>query len=45
MMMALDVLMTELALLQKDRSQELLRRLKFTLDTHRGGSNREPLGD
>jgi RpiR family carbohydrate utilization transcriptional regulator len=45
MMMALDVLMTELALLQKDRSQELLRRLKFTLDTHRGGGNREPLGD
>jgi RpiR family carbohydrate utilization transcriptional regulator len=45
MMMALDVLMTELALLQKDRSQELLRRLKFTLDTHRGGSSREPLGD
>jgi RpiR family carbohydrate utilization transcriptional regulator len=45
MMMALDVLMTELALLQKDHSQELLRRLKFTLDTHRGGGNREPLGD
>jgi RpiR family carbohydrate utilization transcriptional regulator len=45
MMMALDVLMTELALLQKNHSQELLRRLKFTLDTHRGGGNREPLGD
>ncbi|MFJ2988452.1 MurR/RpiR family transcriptional regulator [Collimonas sp. NPDC087041] len=45
MMMALDVLMAELALLQKDHSQELLRRLKFTLDAHRGGSNREPLGD
>ncbi|MQR01981.1 MurR/RpiR family transcriptional regulator [Glaciimonas soli] len=48
MMMVLDVLMTELALLQKEHSQELLRRLKFTLDTHRGvggNGNREPLGD
>lgn len=45
MMMVLDVLMTELAVLQKDHSQELLRRLKFTLDAHRGSGNREPLGD
>jgi RpiR family carbohydrate utilization transcriptional regulator len=45
MMMVLDVLVAELALLQKDHSQELLRRLKFTLDTHRAGGNREPLGD
>ncbi|MFC5474431.1 MurR/RpiR family transcriptional regulator [Paraherbaspirillum soli] len=45
MMMALDVLVAELALLQKEHSQELLRRLKFRLDAHRGGSNREPLGD
>ncbi|MDY7547588.1 MurR/RpiR family transcriptional regulator [Glaciimonas sp. CA11.2] len=45
MMMVLDVLMAELALLQKDHSQELLRRLKFTLDTHLGSGNREPLGD
>lgn len=45
MMMVLDVLMAELALLQKDHSQELLRRLKFTLDTHIGSGNREPLGD
>jgi RpiR family carbohydrate utilization transcriptional regulator len=45
MMMVLDVLMAELALLQKDHSQELLRRLKFTLDAHRGSGNREPLGD
>lgn len=45
MMMILDVLMAELALLQKDHSQELLRRLKFTLDAYRDGDNREPLGD
>ncbi|MDP5007668.1 MAG: MurR/RpiR family transcriptional regulator, partial [Glaciimonas sp.] len=52
MMMVIDVLMAELALLQKEHSQELLRRLKFTLDTHRGAKggegdngNREPLGD
>lgn len=45
MMMVLDVLMAELAVLQKDHSQELLRRLKFTLDAHRGSGNREPLGD
>ncbi|MDY7579965.1 MurR/RpiR family transcriptional regulator [Herbaspirillum sp. RTI4] len=45
MMMVLDVLMAELAVQQKEHSQELLRRLKFTLDAHRGGGNREPLGD
>ena len=45
MMMVLDVVMAELALLQKDHSQELLRRLKFTLDTHLGSGNRGPLGD
>jgi RpiR family carbohydrate utilization transcriptional regulator len=45
MLMLLDVVMTELALLQKEHSQELLRRLKFTLDAHRGGNDREPLGD
>lgn len=45
MMMALDMLMLELALSQKERSQELLRRLKYVLDTHRGGNDRQPLGD
>lgn len=45
MMMALDTLVLELALLQKQRSQELLRRLKYVLDAHRGGGDRQPLGD
>jgi len=45
MMMVLDMLVLELALLQKDRSQEQLRRLKYVLDMHRGGGDRQPLGD
>lgn len=45
MMMTLDMLVLELALLQKDRSQEQLRRLKYALDRHRGGGDRQPLGD
>lgn len=49
MMMALDVLVTELALAQPEASRELLRRMKLTLDTHRGiagrGGERQPLGD
>jgi RpiR family transcriptional regulator, carbohydrate utilization regulator len=45
MMMALDVLVTELALAQGDASRELLRRMKHALDTHRGGGERQPLGD
>ena len=45
MMMALDVLVTELALAQPDVSRELLRRMKHTLDAHRGGGERQPLGD
>ncbi|WP_028216232.1 MurR/RpiR family transcriptional regulator [Paraburkholderia oxyphila] len=49
MMMALDVLVTELALAQPEASRELLRRMKLTLDTHRGiagrGGARQPLGD
>lgn len=45
MMMALDVLVTELALSQPDESRELLRRMKHTLDAHRGGGERQPLGD
>ena len=35
----------EVALQQKSRSQETLRRVKFVLDEYRGGSDREPLGD
>ncbi|MFX1695648.1 MurR/RpiR family transcriptional regulator [Paraburkholderia sp. A1RO-5L] len=49
MMMAIDVLVTELALAQPEASRELLRRMKLTLDTHRGiagrGGERQPLGD
>jgi RpiR family transcriptional regulator, carbohydrate utilization regulator len=45
MMMALDVLVTELALAQPEQTRELLRRMKHTLDAHRGGGERQPLGD
>ncbi|MPW16063.1 SIS domain-containing protein [Paraburkholderia sp. CNPSo 3157] len=45
MMMALDVLVTELALSLGDESRELLRRMKHALDAHRGGGDRQPLGD
>lgn len=45
MMMALDVLVTELAVSLGDESRELLRRMKHALDTHRGGGDRQPIGD
>lgn len=49
LLLVLDVLVTRLALLQQDHSQERLRRLKYVLDTHRGTAagfdRREPLGD
>jgi RpiR family transcriptional regulator, carbohydrate utilization regulator len=45
MMMALDVLVTQLALTQPEETRELLRRMKHTLDAHRGGGERQPLGD
>ncbi|MBE1159315.1 MurR/RpiR family transcriptional regulator [Dyella acidiphila] len=45
LMMMIDLLSTEVAVLQADRSQELLRRAKYVLDAHRGGGNRQPLGD
>ncbi|HTH59472.1 MAG TPA: MurR/RpiR family transcriptional regulator [Paraburkholderia sp.] len=45
MMMALDVLVTELAASEPDESRELLRRVKHTLDAHRGGGEHQPLGD
>lgn len=40
-----DVLATELALRHREHTRDKLRRLKHTLDTHRGGNNRQPLGD
>ncbi|WP_432723989.1 MurR/RpiR family transcriptional regulator [Jeongeupia wiesaeckerbachi] len=46
MMLVIDVLATELALLHKSHSKEMLRRLKFVLDNYRGGGDqRLPLGD
>ncbi|GAB3625216.1 transcriptional regulator [Pandoraea terrae] len=45
MLLAMDVLATELAMLQQPHSQALLRRIKYVLDTHRGGGDRQPLGD
>ncbi|MGH8780902.1 MurR/RpiR family transcriptional regulator [Paraburkholderia sp.] len=45
MMMALDVLVTELAVSLGDESRELLRRMKHALDAHRGGGDRQPIGD
>ncbi|MBU2884512.1 MurR/RpiR family transcriptional regulator [Gilvimarinus agarilyticus] len=45
MLAALDVLVTELAVRQKRKSRETLRRIKHTLDTHKQGKDRLPLGD
>lgn len=44
MLLAIDILATELALARKPESQELLRRVKLALDHYRGG-DRLPLGD
>ncbi len=45
MLAAIDVLALELAMRHRERSRDKLRRLKLTLDAHRGGDNRQPLGD
>ncbi|MGA7816176.1 MurR/RpiR family transcriptional regulator [Caballeronia sp.] len=47
MLMALDLLVTELAVKQGETSRELLRRMKHALDAYRGGGvdERQPLGD
>lgn len=45
MLAAIDVLAMSLALRHRQRSRDKLRRLKLTLDAHRGGDNRQPLGD
>jgi RpiR family transcriptional regulator, carbohydrate utilization regulator len=45
LMMSLDMIATEIALRHPAESQEKLRRIKFTLDAHRGGDKRHPLGD
>lgn len=45
MLAAIDVLMTELAVKNKRNSREKLRRIKQTLDQHRQGPDRLPIGD
>lgn len=45
MLAAIDVLVTELAIRHKRKSRETLRRIKHTLDIHKQGRDRLPLGD
>lgn len=45
MLLAIDILATELALIHQDDTKEKLRRIKLALDEYRGGPNRLPLGD
>ncbi len=45
MLAAIDVLATELAAKNKRKSREALRRIKHTLDGHKRGRDRLPLGD
>jgi RpiR family carbohydrate utilization transcriptional regulator len=45
MLAAIDVLATELATRHKRKSRETLRRIKHTLDNHKQGQDRLPLGD
>lgn len=45
MLLTIDVLATELALLAPDDNQERLRRIKLALDDYRGGADGLPLGD
>lgn len=45
MMLAIDLLATELAMTRQDETRDRLRRIKLALDEYRGGPNRLPLGD
>ena len=45
MLLAIDVLATELALANPQDNQERLRRIKLALDDYRGGDDHLPLGD
>ncbi|TVO38202.1 MurR/RpiR family transcriptional regulator [Vibrio algivorus] len=45
MMVAVDILAYRLAVMQKQRSRDKLRRIKINLDNHRSGGDRQPLGD
>lgn len=45
MLAMVDVLATELAMANKPQAKGKLRRIKLALDSHRGGVDRQPLGD
>lgn len=45
MLAMVDVLATALAMANKRQSRDRLRRIKLVLDSHRGGEDRQPLGD
>ena len=45
MMIIIDILAYQIAMIKKSTSKNKLRRLKMTLDNHRKGGNRQPLGD
>ncbi|OWT72865.1 MULTISPECIES: MurR/RpiR family transcriptional regulator [unclassified Achromobacter] len=45
MMLAIDLLATELAMARQEETRDRLRRIKLALDEYRGGPNRLPLGD
>lgn len=45
MLLTIDVLATELALIAPDDNEERLRRIKLALDDYRGGEDGLPLGD
>ena len=44
MLAMVDVLATELAVVNKAETKNRLRRIKLALDSHRGGADRQPLG-
>lgn len=45
MLLGIDLLATELAMVQQEETRDRLRRIKLALDEYRGGPNRLPLGD
>lgn len=45
LMLMMDLLAMKLAQVHEAVTRENLRRIKLNLDTHRGGSDRQPLGD
>lgn len=45
MLAMVDVLATELTVVNKAETKNRLRRIKLALDSHRGGADRQPLGD